>query len=371
MNAASWNRIWAMILKEMRVILADPKGRITLVIPPILQLFLIGYASTLEVKHITLGVYNRDNGAWSQELVNRLAGSPSVDHLVRIDSPQAMRKAVDERDVIGVVVIDQGFSANVAAKRPAQVQAIFDGRRSNAAQIVNSYLSRIVGDVGADVTVSARPSSGATAVSNWFNPNLDYIWFTMPSLVVSMAALSVLAITVQTIAREREVGTFEQMLVSPLRTHEILIGKIVPSMLIGTFNTTLYLILIPLVTGTPLVGSIPLLYVALFCFLIAVIGLGLLVSILSHTQQQAFLGMFLSLVPLIMSSGIASPVDNMPPWLRLLTQFNPLTHFLIICEGIFLKGMPAADVFAHSWPLVLIAIAALTASGILFRSRQE
>jgi ABC-2 type transport system permease protein len=304
-------------------------------------------------------------------VINRLAGSPNIDHLVRIDSPQALRKAIDEREVIAAVVIDQGFSADVAAKRPTQVQAIFDGRRSNAAQIVNSYLSRIVGGVGADVAVSARASPGATVVSNWFNPNLDYIWFTMPSLVATMAALSVLAITVQTIAREREVGTFEQMLVSPLRTHEILIGKIVPSFLVGMFNSTLYIIVIPLVIGTPLAGSVPLLYLALVCFLIAAIGLGLLVSILAKTQQQAFLGMFLSVVPLILSSGFASPVDNMPGWLQLAAQCNPLTHFLIICEGIFLKGMPAADVFAHSWPLVLIAAAALSASGILFRSRQE
>jgi ABC-2 type transport system permease protein len=375
MNAASWRRIWAMILKEIWVMITDPRGRITLIAPPLIELFLMGYAATLEVKHITLGVYNRDNGAWSQEVVDRLAGSPNVSRLIRLDSPRALRKAIDERQVIAAVVFDQSFSADISAGRPAQVQAIFDGRRSNAAQIVSGYLGRIVASVGADTRLAIRsagpPSAGATLVTNWFNPNLDYMWFIMPSLVVTMAALSVLAVTAQTIARERELGTFEQMLVSPLRTHEILIGKIVPSLLLGLFNSTVYILLIPLVIGVPLTGSVFLLYFSLFCFLISMICAGLLISTLSHTQQQAFLGMFLAMVPLILSSGFASPVDNMPHWLRILTQANPLKHFLIISEGIFLKAMPARDVFANVWPLIIIAAVMLIGSGLFFRSRVE
>ena len=368
---ASWRRLRAMILKELWIVLRDPRSRITLILPPILQLVLFGFASTLEVKHVTLGVYDRDRGAWSQEVVDRLAGSPNVSRLVRLDSPAAVRRAIDERQVIAVVSFGETFSADITAGRPATVQAIFDGRRSNAAQIVGGYLSQIVGAVGATVRAAPRIPPGTTVVTNWFNPNLDYLWFTMPSLVVTIATLSVLSVTGQSVARERELGTFDQLLVSPLRTYEILAGKIAPALLLGLFNSTIYLVLIPLVFGVPFTGSILLFYAALVCFLTALIGVGLMVSIIARTQQQAFLGVFLTTVPLTLLSGYSSPVENMPGWLQVVAQADPLEHFLIVSEGLFLKAMPAADVAANTWPLVVIAAVTLTGASVFFRSRLE
>jgi ABC-2 type transport system permease protein len=376
MNPQSWRRLGAMMVKELWAVLRDPRARLTLVLPPILQLVLFGYASTLEVKNITLGVYDRDRGAWSQEVTNRLAGSPNVSRLVRLDSPNAVEKAIDERRAIAVVTFGETFSADIAAGRPAVIQAIFDGRRSNAAQIVNGYLNQIVAGVGADVRISSRTApnatpSGTSVTTNWFNPNLDYMWFTMPSLVVTIGAISVLSVTSQSIARERELGTFDQLMVSPLRTWEILAGKVTPALLLGLFNTTVYLILIPLVFHVPFTGSLILFYASLICFLTALIGTGLLISIIAQTQQQAFLGSFLATIPLILLSGYASPVDNMPRWLQIVAQADPLEHFLIVSEGLFLKGMPAGDVFANTWPLVLIGAVTLTGTALFFRSRQE
>ncbi len=358
-----------MVRKEFLAVLRDRRSRITLILPPILQLMLFGYASTLEVKHVTLGVYDRDHGAWSQEVVDRLAGSPNVRRLVRLDSPEAVARAIDDREVIAVVGFAQDFSANIMAGRPAAVQAIFDGRRSNASQIVGGYLNSIVASVGAEVQAAPRQATGASVVTNWFNPNLDYIWFTMPGLVVTIAALSVLSITAQSVARERELGTFDQLMVSPLRIHEILAGKIAPALSLGLFNASVYMVLIPFVFGIPFTGSLLLLYLSLCCYLVALIGAGLLVSILSQTQQQAFLGMFLTVVPLILLSGFAAPVDNMPAWLQVVAQADPLKHFLIVSEGVFLKNMPAREVFGNTWPLVLIAAVTLTGSGLFFRSR--
>ncbi len=371
MNGAGWVRLQAMMVKEFLAVLRDRRSRITLFLPPVLQMVLFGFASTLEVKHITLGVYDRDNAVWSQEIIDRLAGSHSVARLVRLTSPQAVEEAINSRQVIAVASFEQSFSADIAAGRPATVQVLFDGRRSNASQIVAGYLTQVVASVGAQVRASPRESIGSSIVTNWFNPNLDYLWFTMPSLVVTIAALSVLSVTAQSVARERELGTFDQLLVAPLRIHEILAGKIAPALTLGLFNASVYLVLIPLVFKVPFTGSVMLFYLALVCYLTALIGVGLLVSILAQTQQQAFLGMFLSVVPLILLSGFAAPVDNMPAWLQLVAQVDPLKHFLVISEGVFLKNMPAADVLSNTWPLMIIAAVTLTGSALFFRSRLE
>jgi ABC-2 type transport system permease protein len=335
-----------------------------------MQLILFGFASTLEVKNFNLGIYDQDRGAWSREVIDSAAGSRNVGRLVRLDSPAAVARAINNRDVIAVMIFDASFSRDVAAHRPAQVQVVYDGRRSNAAQIVSGYLGQIVASVGAEVTATAQPVAGSV-VTNWFNPNLDYLWFTMPALIVTIAALSVLSVTSQSVARERELGTFDQLLVSPMRTAEILAGKVTPALLLGTFNASVYMLLIPTVFGVPFVGSVVMFYLALFAYLIALIGIGLLVSILARTQQQAFLGMFLSVIPLIMLSGYAAPVDNMPRWLQVITQANPLAHFLVITEGLFLKGMPPGDVLTDLWPLLIIAAVTLTGSALFFRAKLE
>jgi len=166
-------------------------------------------------------------------------------------------------------------------------------------------------------------------------------------------------------------GTFDQLLVSPLRVHEILIGKIVPPFLVGSFNGILYLVVAQVVFGIPYTGSLLLFFPALTLYLLALIGVGLFVSSLSMTQQQSFLGSFVATVPLIILSGYASPIENMPGWLQTVTYLDPARYFLVIVQGLFLKGMPASDVLHQLWPLVLIAIATLSASAWLFRSRME
>ncbi len=361
----------AIIVKELWAVFRDPRARLTLIVPPLIQLVLFGFATTLEVRNISVGVYNRDGGAWSQEVIQQIAASPNVARVVVLRDQAALTRAIDRQQVIAALRFDDGFSADVAAGRGGTIGAIYDGRRSNAAQIVAGYLSRIVGTVAADVRVSRPARRGGSIVTNWFNPNLDYLWFTMPSLVAIICIVSAMGVVTQSVARERELGTFDQLMVSPLRTHEILIGKMVAPVLIGTFIVTSYVIVIPTVFGVPLTGSVPALYVALFFYLLALTGIGMLISVLSSTQQQAFLGMFLVTVPAVLLSGYASPVENMPGWLQVIAQINPPTHFLKITEGVFLKGMTSTDVLANTWPLALIAAAALTAASLLFRSRME
>lgn len=362
-------RILAVIIKELWAVLRDKRARLILVLPPLMQLFVLGFASTLEVRNIAVGIYDRDGSAASIELSQRIAGSPNVTAILPIGSPEAMREAIDRQRVIAVVHFAQGFGADLAAGRPATAQVVLDGRRSNAAQIVNGYLTQIAAEMGAEIR-AASPRL-VSVVNHWFNPNLQYLWFTMPGLIVIITTISGLGLTSLVVARERELGSFDQLLVSPLRVPEILIGKIVPPILVGFVNATLYMVLISTLFGVPLTGSVPFFYFSLLFYLLALAGVGLLVSSASETQQQAFLGMFLVAVPAILLSGYASPVDNMPDWLQLLAQLDPTKHFLIVSEGVFLKAMPVPELWANTWPLALIAVVTLSLSAWLFRARME
>ena len=365
------SRLVAMIVKELWAVLRDPRGRIILIVPPILQLVLFSAAATLEVKNVTIGIYNRDDGAASREVISQLAGSPNFKQLIRLGNPEELQAAIDGQRVIAVVVIDQNFSRDVAAHRPATIQAIFDGRRSNAAQIVLSYVSQIAAATGATLRPQPGRPGGQTAVTNWFNPNLDYLWFILPSLIVQIGAISAMGVTAQAVARERELGSFDQLMVSPLRTWEVLVGKMMPPLLLGLFNVTAYMIIIPLVYGLHMQGSILLFYAATLVYLFAVIGLGMAISSISMTQQQAFLGMFVLTVPMILLSGFASPVENMPGWLQAIAEADPLKHYLIIAEGLFLKGMTSTDVLANTWQIALIGMVTMGVAVWQFRARVE
>ncbi|NYT41494.1 ABC transporter permease [Sphingomonas sp. R-74633] len=365
-------RLLAMIVKEMWAVLRDPQSRIVLFVPPLMQLFIFTFATTLDVKNVDIGILDRSSGAHSVELVQRIAGSPNFRTIKPLATPKDLKAAIDDQKVIAALVIDEDFDRNLARGTPATIGLVLDGRRSNAAQIVAGYVTQIAGGMGAELApAQVRGAAGGSVVTNWYNPALDYIWFTLPSLVAIITSVAGLAITSQSVARERELGTFDQLMVSPLRVHEILIGKMVPPFIIGMINGSVYLIVAPLIFGVPFTGSLLLFFLSLGMYLLALIGMGMLVSAASQTQQQAFLGVFLVTTPLILLSGYASPIDNMPDWLQVVTYLDPARYFLVIVQGLFLKAMPAAAVFHQLWPLALIACVTLSASAWLFRARME
>ncbi len=365
-------RIRAMIIKELLATVRDPRARLTLILPPLLQLVVFALATTLEVKNFDVGVLDTSGGAASVAFEERLSGSRNVGRVVRLHSADELRAAIDLQTVLAAVVIDQRFDRDVAAARPARIGVVLDGRRSNAAQIVAGYLGAIAASVGAELRPDTAPQAGpASVLRNWFNPNLEYVWFTLPSLIVIICSVSALSVTAQSVARERELGTFEQLLVSPLRTHEILIGKMVPPMLSGLFNGTLYLVAAATVYGVPFTGSLLLFYTSLVVYLLSLIGVGMLVSTLSRTQQQAFLGAFLVTVPATLLSGYAGPVDNMPAWLQTISLADPCRHYLVIVLGLFLKAMPAREVWLNTYPMVIIAAVTLSAAFWLFKAKKE
>ena len=360
----------AMMIKEIWALLRDPKSRIVLIIPPLIQLVIFSFASTLEVKNVDIGLLDRSGGAASVEIVSQLAGSPNIRSIRRLRSQAELAEAIDRQEVIAALVIDSSFDAAIMRGETARVGVVLEGRRSNAAQIVGSYLSQIVANAGAEMQGARAPRQAVVAI-NWFNPNLTYMWFNLPSLIVVIVSVAGLSITAQTVSRERELGTFDQLMVSPLSVTQILIGKMVPPFAVGMINATVYLIAAQLVFGVPFTGSVVLFYLGLVAYLLALIGVGMFVSALSMTQQQSFLGSFVATVPVILLSGFSSPIQNMPEWLQIVTYVNPARYFMEISLGQFLKAQPLDVVLGELWPLVLIAVLTLGASAKLFRARME
>jgi ABC-2 type transport system permease protein len=370
-------RLLAIIRKELITMLRDPRARWTLIVPPTLQLFIFSFAATMEVKNIDLAIVDLDRGPYAADIEQRLRGSPRFTSLPHYESLAAVRGAFERERVIGILVLQSGFSADLAAARPATAQLLLDGRRSNAAQIAAQYVTLIVAAEGTNLTGvtdagAAEPVNGTPApnaevlVTNWFNPNLDYRWYMLPNLVGMLSLGVALMITALSVARERELGTFDQTLVSPATPTEIALGKLLPPLFVAVVQATLYILIVTLLYGVPFRGSLPVFYAAVLAFAAACAGVGLCVSSLVRTQQQAFLGAFALLLPFSLLSGFATPVENMPWWLQFITTINPLAHMLRLMQGLFLKGASLGSMTQELERLLEIALCTTVASVLLF-----
>jgi len=372
-----WQRLLAIVRKELIGMLRDRRARMSLIIPPVIQLLIFAQAATMEVKNIELALVDLDRGPASFEVIHRLRGSPSFENLPMYPSVAAAREHVEREQVIGILVLPSGFSADIEAGRPTSTQLLLDGRRSNAAGITAQYVSGIVQSAG--VALSDRARSGPTAtvsaarpdvvINNWFNPNLDYKWFILPNLVGNLSLGVALMLTALSVSRERELGTFDQTLVSPATPLEIALGKLLPPLLVAALQASLYLVLVTQLYGVPFRGSLPLFYASVVTFALACAGMGLFISSIAQTQQQAFLGAFAVLLPFALLSGFATPVENMPFWLQLVTGVNPLAHMLKLMQGLFLKDASALSLMHLLGKLGLIALVTVTSSILLFQRR--
>lgn len=366
-------RILALIRKELLAVLRDPRTRVSIFLPPIIQLFIFAYAATLDVKNVPIGILNRDNGEKGFELVQRFHGTPFFSRIVYLKGVEEIAPFIDNQKGVMVLSLDEQFSRNIDANLPAQVQMIFDGRKSNTAQIVAGYTSSIISQYNLDYKADARISQQNAQLFPrfWYNPNLLYFWYNIPSLVGTLSMLACLVVTTQSVARERELGTFDQLLVSPLSPFEILAGKIVPGIIVGMIEGCAMLAVGTLILGVPFTGSLLTFLPSMFVFVCAISGIGLFISSLSATQQQAMLGTFVFMMPSVLLSGFATPIENMPTWLQPFTYLIPLKYMLVISKGIFLKAMPAHIVFNNVWPMALIAVVNWAAAGFMFRRRLE
>jgi ABC-2 type transport system permease protein len=366
-----WPRILALVRKEFLALFKDPRSRLVLVVPPLIQLLVFGYAATFDLKQVPYAVYNEDRGIVSRDLLARFAGAPSFRAVATLRSEPEIAPLVDGRKVLAVIHIGPTFTADLLSGRPAQVQVILDGRNSNTAMIATNYVRSVV-DRFNDDWISARGLESPPArleMRAWFNPNLESRWFFIPGIIGMLTLVVTMLVTALTVAREREQGTFDQLLVTPLRPGEILVGKTVPGFVIGIAQATVILLVATLWFDVPFRGSLPAFYAGLALFLLSSVGAGLLISALSATQQQGLLGAFLFMVPAVILSGFATPIANMPEAVQIVTLVDPLRYFLIVLRKVFLEGAGFGLLASELWPMAAIGAATLALAGWLFRHR--
>jgi len=368
-----WQRIYFLIYKEILAVWRDKKSRMVLILPPLAQLFVFSFAATLDVKNVTMGVLNRDHGKESFELVQRFKGAPAFTNIHYLPSVESITPYIDNQEGLMVLSIDEQFSRNLNAGKPATIQLIMDGRKSNTTQIVAGYANTIISQYNKDFAADAGAKQQQTVIvpRNWYNPNLLYYWFNVPSLSGILTLLVALIIIALSVSRERELGTFDQLLVSPLLPVEIMIGKTIPAIILAMLEGSVIILFAIIFFQIPFTGSIFLLYMNMFVFVTAVVGAGLFISALCNTQQQAILGTYMFMSPAVLLSGFATPIENMPHWLQMVTYLNPLRYYLIVAKGVFLKAMPFDIVWANTWPLAVIAVINLAGSTWFFRRRLD
>jgi ABC-2 type transport system permease protein len=364
-------RILSLMAKEFLALLKDKRSRFVLIGPPLVQLLVFGYAASFDLQHVPYALLNEDSGYAARELAASLRGSPSFSEVARLTHEGEIAPLIDRKDVLMVVRIGPRFSADLLSGRPASLQIIVDGRNSNTALLVVNYVRVIVDQFNRDWAAAhgARLPPARIETRAWFNPNLESRWFFLPGIVGMLTLLVTLLVTALSVAREREQGTFDQLLVTPMRPVEILVGKALPGFIIGIAEATLIMAVTVFWFGVPLVGSLLTLYTGVLLFLLSAVGVGLMISSLAVTQQQGLLGAFLFLVPAIILSGFATPIANMPPLVQHLTLLNPMRYFLVVLRGVFLEGTPFTLLIPQFWPMAAIGVVALAAAGWLFRHR--
>lgn len=375
------HRLLALIAKEFLTLLKDPKSRTVVILPPLLQTIIFGYAATFDLVDVPCAIYDEDRSAASRELAARVAGSPTFRVVAELRRDADMARHLDAGQVRLVLRIGQGFERALTlrggvegmspAPSQAVIQAIADGRNSNTAGLALNYMASIVDDFGARYVAAhgGQPRPSTLMTRAWHNPNLLSRWFFVPGIVVMVTMVVTLIITALSVAREREQGTFDQMLVTPYRPTELLIGKAAPGFLVGLVEATFIVALAVFWFGVPLRGSLLTLYAGLVLFLFSVVGIGLMISSLSVTMQQGLLGMFLFTMPAAILSGFATPIANMAEPVQWLTWINPMRYVLIIVRGVFLEGADLALLAPQLWPLALIGAVCMAAAGWLFRHR--
>lgn len=359
------NQLIALIRKEFLAIWSDKKSRMIIVIPPLIQLILYSFAVTLEVKNISIGVLDRDNSERSKDLIRALKLSSTFTSVYKLKSEKELTSSIDSQKVLATLYIPQNFAKRLEAKEHNTIQIIADGRNSNTAQIAETYIQMAL----SKLLLSSTIESNIFITRNWYNPNLDNFWWILPNLMGSLSMIIALFLTSLSVARERELGTFEQILVSPLSPSILIVGKTIPPLIISTIEASVIFFAATTFFGVPFVGSIFVLYIGLISFLFSIVGMGLFISSISSTQQQGILGAFILLVPYILMSGFATPIENMPSWLIPLTNFVSLKYFLILLKGVFLKNISFSIALELIIPMFTLGFISLFFASWMFRKK--
>jgi ABC-2 type transport system permease protein len=366
-------RILALTRKELLAVLKDPRARVSLLIPPILQSLIFGYAATYDLNHVPYAVLDQDRSAASAELLADMQGNKVFQKIGDLRRVADIRGLIDSKKALIVIQVPQGFERGLQSGKGADVQVIADGRNSNTAGVAGAYVGAIVEQFNENWRSDhAQPGPPVQMVARaWYNPNLESRWNMIPGMIGTLTLLQTMLLTTMSVAREREQGTFDQLLVTPLSPSEIMIGKAFPCMLIGLSQATGVLLVAQLWFRIPFAGSVLTLYAGLIFFLLAAIGIGLLLSSFAATQQQAMLYGLLLIMPFSLLSGLTTPLSNMPLALQYFTAINPLRYAIDITQRVYLEGAGLDRLGQDLIPLTLISAVTLVGGAWMFRQRLQ
>ncbi|HSE15103.1 MAG TPA: ABC transporter permease [Candidatus Deferrimicrobium sp.] len=369
-------RLKNMLIKEFLQVLRDPKMRGIIFVMPLVQVMVFGYAVTTDVRDVPVAVVDFDQSVASRELLSRFSASGYFRFVAHTRDVPMASHLLDKGSVRAILRIDPGFEADLQAGRTAMLQVIADGTDSNTAGIVLDYTGRIAGAFSGKVLLDrisrlggGGPLPGRVELVSraWFNENLESRNFYVPGVIAIIVMLITLMLTSMAVVREKEIGTIEQLLVSPITPAEFILGKTLPFALIGYADVLLVAVVGVFWFEVPIRGSLLLLLVATTFYLMSTLGIGLFISTVSRTQQQAMMSVFFFYFPAVLLSGFMFPVANMPSLVRYLTYANPLCYFLVILRGIFLKGTGLAALWPQMAALLLLGSATLFVSTRRFR----
>jgi ABC-2 type transport system permease protein len=375
-----FERLKHMLIKEFIQVFRDTRMRAVIFVVPVVQLIIFGYAVNTDVRNIATALYDLDNTPASRELAARFAGSGYFTIVRRVGSEAEAQAVVDAGEAKLLLRVDHGFAEAIAGGRTARVQMVLDGSDSNTAGIIMGYTNRIVSAYNRGVlvqrmtrTTGVRPPEEPVAMASraWFNPNLESRYFFLPGVIAQLVMIISIILSSMAIVREREIGTMEQIMVTPIGRMEFILGKTIPFALIGFVDVALVSAMTVFWFGVPLEGHLGTLFLSAGLFLMSTLGVGLFISTISHTQQQAMLSASFFAMPAILLSGFVYPIANMPVPIQWLTLVNPLRWFLVIIRGVFLKGSGFAVLWPHMAALALLGATMITLSAGRFRKTMD
>jgi ABC-2 type transport system permease protein len=376
-----YSRITNILIKEFIQLWRDKWGRFRLIVPPLIQLLLFGYAATFEVYHVSTAVLDLDRTQESRELIARFTSSNRLNIVKRAQTQEEIDAVIDRSDAAVALVIHASFANLLRKGQGAPLQVLVDGTNSNTALIALGYINTIAGQFSQDyVTDLAERTQGTKGMKQvqvmiaqrpWFNPDFNGRWFFVPGVIATITLVMVVNLTAFAVVREREVGTLEQIMVSPIRPAEFILGKTVPFFVVGLGIVGLVTIVGIFWFQIPFVGN-PLVFAfGAMLYLLSLLALGLLISTLCSTQQQAFATNFFVINPLFTLSGFSFPISSMPDVLQWLTYLNPLRYFLIVIRGTFLKGIGVGILWTDLLAMAIIAACLLAVSILRFQKSLE
>jgi len=363
-------RILALIRKELIAIFKDPRSRFVLLGPPILQMIIFGYAGTFDLNHVPYVLVDQSHSSESTRFVSRMNGSGIFTCVAEVGNIQQARPILDSRRTLLIIQIPQHFQRDLSIGRTAQLQVIADGRNSNTAALAIGYLNEILTEFNADFLSAhsgGAPPPAVLQIRSWFNPDLLSRWQIVPAMIGLITMLAVMILTAMSVAREREQGTFDQLLVTPFTPLEIMAGKTIPPIMVGLGQSAAIFVIVRYWFAVPYYGTAAAIILTFLIFIIAAAGLGLLVSSISSTMQQALLGTFVLVMPCALLSGLATPVSNMPKAVQDITLINPLRYDVQAAREAFLQGADVHQLLPQLIPMAIIAIVSLLTASWLFR----